>query len=678
MNNREEIEQIRRILDKVEVVSFDVFDTLLLRNVINPTDIFVAVEKKYFDKHGKKIEFKKNRILAEKEARKCSKNEDVTFEEIYKKLNKIFLEETQELKRLEIELEKKFLVCNTRMLEIYNYAISQGKRVIIISDMYLDKDSINKLLYINNYRGPHTLYVSSDTMKSKATGTLYNYIKDEEYILESSKWLHIGDNYQADYINAKKNNINAYYYKAVKERYTKYKCDNLTESIIRAMQINTMYLEDEKNYWYTFGQDKAIPMYVGFMIWLEKELEGKDNVYFLARDGYIPSTLYQIMRRKNTKLPVGKYIYASRRSYIYANLFNLDQDEALDVLLAANSNLGQKITLKEIFNNIGLNSEKYIEELKRRGIDDLEKYIEKSDLVKNIRCFLKDIWKDIEEVSKREYALLEEYLRQEGLYDSKEINIIDIGWRGSTHRILQQMLNKQVNGYYLGTIMQIYDEIKGNSKGYLFNEGNPNKNKNIVIENVMIFEFLFSAPMGSVIKFETKNNKVEPILAEVEKNNYMYDINQQIIAASKELFEKIYEYRNYLEVDRYNMGLDVIKKFLDDKCIIDLMQFKKLTNSIGFGMSKDVKAYVLEVEEEELIKNFNKIINKGTEMLWKDGFLIKDRYERYFNLKEYCSLNKIKLIKKHLLAKKVINTVKKCILNPKKAIKYVLRKILKL
>ena len=38
-------EEIKKIISKKDVVSFDIFDTLLFRNIYKPTDIFSSKEK---------------------------------------------------------------------------------------------------------------------------------------------------------------------------------------------------------------------------------------------------------------------------------------------------------------------------------------------------------------------------------------------------------------------------------------------------------------------------------------------------------------------------------------------------------------------------------------------------------------------------------------------------------
>ena len=56
-----------KLIDKADIVSFDVFDTLITRMVSNPTQIFDIVQEEYNKKNKKRIyDFKKNRIYSEK------------------------------------------------------------------------------------------------------------------------------------------------------------------------------------------------------------------------------------------------------------------------------------------------------------------------------------------------------------------------------------------------------------------------------------------------------------------------------------------------------------------------------------------------------------------------------------------------------------------------------------
>ena len=64
LNNRRnsiDVDTILKQIENYDIVSFDIFDTLLKRNINKPTDIFAYVEKKH-----NQVGYCNNRINAEK------------------------------------------------------------------------------------------------------------------------------------------------------------------------------------------------------------------------------------------------------------------------------------------------------------------------------------------------------------------------------------------------------------------------------------------------------------------------------------------------------------------------------------------------------------------------------------------------------------------------------------
>lgn len=143
-------------IEKYDVVSFDIFDTLLKRNVKKPTDIFRYMEKKY-QKEG----FFNERIDAEKRARARAKKE-ITLKKIYEEMNFDFSKE-------ELETESELLIRNDWIMPVYKKAI-QSKIVIVTSDMYLPEDFIIQILKREKLEGYKKLYLSSAVGKTKSSG----------------------------------------------------------------------------------------------------------------------------------------------------------------------------------------------------------------------------------------------------------------------------------------------------------------------------------------------------------------------------------------------------------------------------------------------------------------------------------------------------------------------------
>lgn len=188
-----------KIINKIkdyDYVSFDVFDTLLRRKVLYPTDVFTIVGNKNSD-----TTFKAKRIDAEKNARMHVAGEEVTLDDIYKELGK----EYETYKQDELEVETNQLSANPFLFEAYRYCQSQGKHIIITSDMYLPKVFLQKILHQNGIVFDHC-FVSSEYGVQKVTGRLFR--KELEILhISPSQIIHVGDSVRADAIGAWKAGI---------------------------------------------------------------------------------------------------------------------------------------------------------------------------------------------------------------------------------------------------------------------------------------------------------------------------------------------------------------------------------------------------------------------------------------------------------------------------------------
>ena len=115
------IQKIKKTIDSKNIISFDIFDTLIRRMIKNPHDIFDLIERKYNSLNvGNKIsDFKRNRILSEKECRNKSTNEEITIDEIYSNLEKVYdKKQANILKELEKNIEIDFCKGNIKIKEI--------------------------------------------------------------------------------------------------------------------------------------------------------------------------------------------------------------------------------------------------------------------------------------------------------------------------------------------------------------------------------------------------------------------------------------------------------------------------------------------------------------------------------------------------------------------------------
>lgn len=664
------INKMKKEISESEIVSFDIFDTLLFRNVIHPTDIFKVVEKKYFKSTGEKINFYNLRIDSELKARKCSKEEDINLDEIYSQIKLSLNIDTELLKKLEIESEKEFLIPNNEIKEVYNYARELGKIIYIISDMYLPTKIIKDLLKINGYEEYDEIYVSSELRKTKATSSIYKFIRQKNNISKGTRWIHIGDNKHSDIINAEMQGIKGCYYQRILDIENIDNVKTLSDSICKAVQVNMKHDNKNKEYWYKFGIEQVFPIYIGFSKWILDKMYNKDNIYFLSRDGYVPYIIYNKLRNGNCSFPEGKYLYASRRAYQYPYMLSMGREEAIDILTAFNMNLNQKITLREILQNVGLEEEKYIGIISSFGINNFDDVIKLGKSLDDVKKFLNHIWNDISIKLDEELDILSRYFKIQNIDKYNKINIVDIGWRGSTQLAMKNILNKEIDGFYFGTNENVYDEIKVNSYGYAFNLGKSHKKRKFIMEHVMMYELIFSAPHGSLINFEqNENGKVEPLLKNVEGNKRVYNIMKCFQDGAIDTIDRIIPYLEYIDELSSEYCLNNFEDFINRKNIDDLIEFNNLSNSVGFGESKDIKAYVNVSSMEEYKNNKPSVFEKAKFSLWKGAIILHDEEGNICSLTDldrkaitkYMNKDRFKIINLLRLAKKAIK-------NPKKAI----------
>lgn len=188
-------------INNYDIISYDIFDTLLLREYLHPQDVFKQLAEYAESTYGIK-DFNVVRSYTENEIRTQrqvnGETEDITFDDIYKAISLRYPEyPVNELKKEELLIEQQCLVCNPLAKQLFDASVAAGKQVLLITDMYLPKKVVEDLLCRCGYKGWSDIYISGEIGKQKATGGMYGYLI-EKYGLDAAKWLHIGDNPHSD------------------------------------------------------------------------------------------------------------------------------------------------------------------------------------------------------------------------------------------------------------------------------------------------------------------------------------------------------------------------------------------------------------------------------------------------------------------------------------------------
>ncbi len=194
-------------LEKNDVISFDIFDTLVFRTIPHPTDIFELMEEDLKIKS-----FREKRISAEMEARRVrgKPNGEIDIFDIYDQMASDLPITPSEGIAAEIRMEKKCCYANPYMKTVFNLLRVSGKELIAVSDMYFPANILIELLAGMGYDGFSCIFVSCDCGCSKGTGELQRLVRKK--LGMDKRIVHIGDNYRSDVLASRKAGWQAIWY----------------------------------------------------------------------------------------------------------------------------------------------------------------------------------------------------------------------------------------------------------------------------------------------------------------------------------------------------------------------------------------------------------------------------------------------------------------------------------
>lgn len=503
-------------LKKYQFVSFDIFDTLIKRNVKEPNDIFELVENRYLNLTNEKIDnYKQERIAAELKAKAKVLNKEPNIDDIYNNIN--LKCDINTLKKIEIETEVEICQKNNYFYEIYEYCLKSKKTIILTTDMYLTEDILRRILSKNGIEGYNYLYVSNVHKKNKRTKMLFKQIISDLSI-SSKDLIHIGDSKKADFIAPRSIGIKSILIKRNYNnlKYQKFLEKSLSENVLLSY-INNNYQLNKSNY-YNLGFELLGPLLYGYCCWLKSELEKKNinKIYFFSREGNLLKTAFDCIN--NNQKIITKYLYVSRRSTRVPLLKNIKcLDDIFEII-----KMRRIIDLESFFINVGLDIDNYKELIKKY---DLNKYSIINNN-KSFNLFFDEIIDDIINNSINEEKLILKYLKQENL--NGVIAVADVGWMGTMQNSIEKILTDngidcKIEGFYLGRSPQYINlECNKNMSDYIFS--NSKYDYSHIRPFLNLFESFFLAQHGTTLKYVEREDYIYPELAD-----YEYNENETII-----------------------------------------------------------------------------------------------------------------------------------------------------
>ena len=513
------IEDLKKLVSQksITTVSFDLFDTLLLRPSMNPTDIFYLLQDKV--KREYDLDFVDLRLHAEEEM----KDEYATIADIWNwilRKHSLNVGVADALMKLEIELTTRLLIVHTEMLSVLKCAKEAGKRVIVTSDMYLGAEILSAILREKGISEVDAVYVSCDLHARKSSGEIYSLVAEKEGIEDLSQVVHIGDNVHSDYQMALNAGLTAAYYPSIWED----ACgkgrpwegvlnassvqDPYAKILVSASLLYT-YLVRHRN----FDSERCFDnlgdiasLYLGnILLAIALDLQNNediqkqyDRISFTARDGYLPQKIYDILAEGREKIP-SHYFQASRQalSYTAYNGFFDYFDKCSWGVSVLPYRLEDYVRLTIVDKAVG--------SAVIGQMTEAEKAIDLSRDLLQARQVLYRFQEKLDAYFQRQKELAVQYYLEQFPGTGKRCLVFDCGYSGSVSVGLMEARKKdglKFDKYYIWETEDNKKRDKANgTKTFCLSPSPVQAGTNVVLEEC------FSPLEGSCLGFEWKKNK---------------------------------------------------------------------------------------------------------------------------------------------------------------------------
>jgi predicted HAD superfamily hydrolase len=528
----------------IKIISFDVFDTLVHRRIYHDA-IVEAVSQNLSNILSEiNIHQKVNCLEARHRVYRSlidikvnqGKDFDVSLDDLVlpwvrEVVGKEFDGDraiSKKIAKIEGEFEIKSCYPAYGFIDLIKNLKNRGIKIIYISDMYLGKKYVQKILDVCGFNGLFDgAYVSGDFSLLKRSGKLFDKVLDSENI-RAVNLLHIGDNKSSDAIIPAGLGIRAIYYMNINmiKKLSRLKFD-FYEMKRNPSWIGNVIAEFasaepalEGTFEHAYGRRYLGPILANFLhktieSCLEKKIE---TIYFFSREGFILKLIFDEFKDvfyKNEKIQ-GVYLGISRLSAFYLIADKPDSDIVKNLILNAK--------IKSLYNILApyqIDKNKLTNISKKYGIHDVN--IDLSNFYTNmsIEHLLLLILRDEEAIKhiKKKFSkqsnLLSGYLKDVGFFNNNNLAVVDLGWGGQ----IQSYIAKKYSSNNMPTIHGFYFGINNLAK-----ERETNKSRfhgvadfyrhdffaYSAFEFVQGLEYLCRAPHGTVVGYAKKKNHITP------------------------------------------------------------------------------------------------------------------------------------------------------------------------
>ncbi|MBF0100898.1 MAG: glycosyltransferase [Desulfobacterales bacterium] len=582
-----------QLMDRVDVISFDIFDTLLIRRVEPPEMIHEAISKFVADHCND--EYQKAvtpetalgvRHQVEHELRQASAHQGLDLECRYSDLVYRWLKElihpktplessVKVITDFEMRLEMAALYPNTDVVTLLLWLKQFNKKMIAISDMYLDTIYITALLdYFQMKQYFDQVFVSSDLGICKYSGRLFGHVST---ILNCAyeRMIHIGDNPISDVQVPLRLGIHAFYLYDRKEKKRRRILRTYRELSHRRNYWKGKHLDaiaqsfspgdPEKSFFFQYGNNVLGYIFCTFMLGVIQRIKEHqiDHVYFLARDGFLFQKVFELFKHEYPQMlltwPKITYAYLTRRTTAAASVVHgLSHQEALAGLYNP-----KQQGLFSILQTYSLPIEPFIDLANKHGLNNIkEPLLNWHD--SRLLNFLDDaeVQLQIKAQAMSKKQMLEAYLEQIGFFSQQKIALVDIGWNGSIQSYLSQTFTHpqdpkasvypETYGLYFGFVNGIPHQFSPLDRldGLVYDARRQTKNEQVCQEFEELFEESARSLEATVIGYtrDIDDDQVSPIFksddkpdrqAELSSNPLIMEIQSGMLSFAKRFIDAV-------------------------------------------------------------------------------------------------------------------------------------------
>lgn len=498
------LEELLNLTENYRWISFDLFDTLLYRVVSKPELIFELVERRYNEKNPRWISgFTKRRIKAEALARKHARYGEITIDKIYAEL--FYTQEIcNKLEDIEKDVEINTCYPNQVMVKFLELCKKRGQKVVVTTDMYLDRDTIKKILFHIGVKYDR-LFISCETGKTKLSGELFEAVM-EGLGIAADQICHIGDNPKTDIQSPQKYGIQPFERLIQTNNIGLYdnKKDSVDTDILNTFvrsHLETILDGDEKML-ARIGYSVLGPLLYEFCSWLHK-IAGKEQdgrIAFVAREGYLIKQVYDEM------YPAEK----NRTEYVRLNKNMLRLPS-----------LYKNPTLEQFIDTIPYREEYFCEDLAQlfllepqfvaQFLDEegfSSRKIRRAEL--NSPEF-KAVFDEIleQEIGKlqEQYILFIEYMKQIGVLDGKVL-LVNNSINGSVQRSIDRIIENNIIGVQFVASKKCLKELGASVKVWFEDIEASTYNKQMFAQYSIVLEHFMFEMTGTAQYLFSEGEKV--------------------------------------------------------------------------------------------------------------------------------------------------------------------------